>query len=146
MKKLKYIQYVNEEQVKFCREIGINVAGCTVLLARAKLEDIIDVRFEGQHDLGRPTEKQEKLAATFGYDISRHTRREGEAVIFDIMTELNLESINEQNLVPGVAVINQWDQLQQVEIISSIKKDGTVFFKGGNGKRAWARNLRKVEK
>ena len=60
------------------------------------------------------------------------------------MFQLNLEAISEQGLAPMVAVTNKYDMLYRCFVISSIADDGAVYFKGGNGSRAWSRNLVRV--
>lgn len=144
MNTLVHITRVSDEQASFCESIGVSVWGDTIGLARAKLDDHIDRCFNGATDLGRPTLKQIELANKFGNDISSCTRREGNAIISDIMVELNMVSIEDQGLTPGVSVVNKWDTLDRIEVISSIQEDGLVFLKGGNGKRAWARNLVRI--
>ncbi len=72
------------------------------------------------------------------------SRREGDAIIDDVLTELNHEMIESEGLAPGVAVANIHDVLGRTFVISSIHPDGTVYFRGGNGQRAWARSLRRV--
>ena len=72
------------------------------------------------------------------------SRREGNAVIDDLMTELNHEAIESEGLAPGVAVVNIYDIVGRTFVISSIHPDGTVYFRGGNGQRAWARSLQRV--
>jgi hypothetical protein len=57
------------------------------------------------------------------------------------MYQLNMDTINKYNLAPSVNVRHTGDSNGQVLIISSIAPNGTVYFKGGNGKRAWARSL-----
>jgi hypothetical protein len=109
------------------------------------IEDVIQRDFLGKDALGVPTAKQIELAAKFGHDISMATRRVGNAVIDDLMRQLNREAISEQKLEAGVAVINKHDQLRSKLIISSIADDGTVYFRGGNGGRAWARSLIRSE-
>ena len=145
MKALTKIQKVSEKQVAFGRKLGIDLSNGTIRVAVAKIEDLVDQNY-WERELRKPTEKQIELATKFGYDISRETHREGSAVIDNIMEQLNLESIDEQNLRPGDAVINKWDSLCHEYVISTIRDDGLVFFKGGNGKRAWARNLIKVDR
>ena len=61
------------------------------------------------------------------------------------MTQLNLEFIASQRLAPGVAVTNKHDQLNRTFVISSITEDGTVYFRGGNGAKAWARSLLRAD-
>ncbi len=142
MKELKYIPRVSDSQVTFGVRLGLDFQGCTVSVAAARIEDAIDAGFRGKTTMGSPTEKQIKLAAKFGYDISRLSRREGHAVIDDLMTELNHEAIEAWALAPGITVVNVHDNLRTAQVISSIQPDGTVYFRGGNGRRAWARNLR----
>lgn len=61
------------------------------------------------------------------------------------MMELNQAVISQQQLGPGVAVRNKHDPLHRRWVISSIGDDGTVFFKGGNGAKAWSRSLIRIE-
>jgi hypothetical protein len=69
----------------------------------------------------------------------------GDAIINDVMTELNDEAISSQRLARDVVVANKHDLLRRKFVISSITDDGTVFFRGGNGARAWARSLIRVD-
>ncbi|MBI1383152.1 MAG: hypothetical protein GC161_18950 [Planctomycetaceae bacterium] len=143
MKELRHIPRVGDRQVAFGVRLSLDLRGCTVSVATARIEDAIDAGFRGKTTMGSPTEKQIALAAQFGYDISGLSRREGHAVIDDLMTELNHEAIQDQALAPGVTVTNVHDSLEMPLVISSIKPDGTVYFCGGNGKRAWARSLQR---
>lgn len=72
------------------------------------------------------------------------SRREGDAVINDLMTELNHETIESEGLAPGVTVVNVHDSIGRTFVISSVHPDGTAYFRGGNGQRAWARSLRRM--
>ncbi len=105
------------------------------------IEDAIQRDFLLDQDLGAPTPKQIELAAKFQWDISGTSRRVGNAIINDLMTDLNHEAIRREKLAPGVVVINKHDQLMIKHVISSITDDGTVYFRGGNGAKAWARSL-----
>ncbi len=146
MKALKHIPRVNDDQVAFGAKLALDLRGCTVSVAAARLEDAFDAGFRGSGHAGSPTPKQIELAAEFGYDIVQLSRREGSAVIDDLMTEVNLETIEAEGLAPGVIVVNIHDSLEMPHVISSIYPDGTVYFRGGNGKRAWARSLRRQGK
>jgi len=146
MKDLDEITKVNEQQISFANRLGLDISGCTIREAFAKIQDILDIYFWSNSDLGHPSNKQIELAAKFGFDISDKTLRIANAIIDDIMEQLNLESIENQSLKPGDTVHNIWDKFHQGWIISSIHESGLVFFKGGNGKKAWARNLVKIEK
>lgn len=145
MKDLRHIPQVSDSQVAFGVRLALDLRGCTVSVATARIEDAIDAGFQGETTMGSPTEKQIELAAKFGYDISGLSRREGNAVIHDLMTELNHEAIENEALAPGVTVTNVHDNLGIPLVISSIQPDGTVYFRGVNGKRAWARSLRRPD-
>lgn len=85
-------------------------------------------------------------------DLSKSSFRVAVARIKDALTEKNLRVIEELQLVPGDQVIlTRWFNLsgisaksEQKFIVSSIRKDGLVYFKGGNGRCAWAGKLRKI--
>ncbi len=136
---------VTETQIGFGRRLGLDLSDKTVGVALAMIYDAMDTQFHGQNDLGVPTQKQIELARQFGYDISTVSRRVGDAIIGDIMTNLNHEAIATQRLAPDVAVTNKHDILGRKFVISSIREDGTVYLRGGNGARAWARSLVRVE-
>lgn len=144
MKALKHIPRVGDDQAGFGAKLDLDLRGCTLSVAAARIEDAIDVGFRGASSVGNPTPKQIALAAKFGYDIAGLSRREGDAVIDDLMTELNHETIESEGLAPGVAVVNIHDVVGRTFVISSVQPDGTVYFRGGNGQRAWARSLRRV--
>jgi hypothetical protein len=135
------MKFITEAQIQFGRRVGLDLAGKSVSVARAMIEDAIHCQFYGRNDLGEPTPKQIELARKFGHDISTVSRRVGDATIDDIMTQLNREAIASQGLAPGVVVTNKHDLLGRKIVISSIKEDGTVYFRGGNGGKAWARSL-----
>jgi hypothetical protein len=139
------MNFVTEAQIQFGRRIGLDLAGKSGGIARAMIEDAIHCQFYGRNDLGEQTPKQIDLARKFGHDISTVSRRVGNAIIDDIMTQLNFEAIAGQRLAPGVVVTNKYDQLGRKFVISSITEDGTVYFRGGNGAKAWARSLTRVD-
>ena len=144
MKALTRIAKVNDAQVAFGAKLALDLRECTVTVAAARIQDAIDLGFRGVVKLGSPTPKQVELAAKFGYDIAGATRREGDATIDDLMTQLNLEMIEAEALAPGITVTNIHDGSGRRYVISSVYPDGTVYFRGGNGQRAWARSLRRA--
>jgi hypothetical protein len=135
------MNFVTEAQIQFGRRIGLDLAGKTVRVAQAMIEDAIHCQFYARNDLGEPTPKQIELARKFSHDTSTVSRRVGDAIIDDIMTQLNCEAIANQRLAPDVVVTNKHDQLGRKFVISSITEDGTVYFRGSNGAKAWARSL-----
>lgn len=144
MKKLTHIPMVNDHQLAFGAKVDLDLRDCTVSMATARIDDAIDVGFHGIAELGSPTPKQVELAAKFGYDISEFSRREGNAILDDLMMQLNRDAIESESLARGVVVINTYDSLNTRFEISSIQPDGMVYFRGGNGRKASARNLRRA--
>ena len=144
MKALTHVPKVTDSQITFAAKLGLDLHGCTLAMATARIDDAIDLGFSGISELGSPTSKQIELAAKFGYDISAMTRREGNAVLDDLMMQLNHETIESESLAPGVVVINTYDPMNMRFEISSIQPDGMVYFRGGNGRKASARNLRRA--
>jgi hypothetical protein len=136
---------VTEAQIAFGKRLGLELEGKSIGVAYAMIADAIQQSFFGKNDLGTPTAKQIELARKFNVDIAGATRTVGDAVITDIVLQLNQDAIAEQKLAPGTKVANKHDILKRVRIVSSIADDGTVYFKGGNGARAWARSLIRVE-
>lgn len=140
----QHIAFVDQRQINFGKTFGLNFTNCTTTLAFAKLMDFVDINFNNIQKLGSPTTKQTNFALKNGIDISQMSHREGNAVVDDIMTELNLRTIEKYSLCSGANVINIFKSSNIIYTISSIKDDGMCYFRGGNGKKAWARNLRPI--
>ena len=135
----------NDTQVAFGELIGLDLRGCSTGVAYARIEDAIADRFWGNPDVIRPSAKQCALALKFGFDIGAQSRAVGAAVVDDIMFQLNMEAIENNRLAPGVRVRHKMDDLGRTMVVSSVSVNGTVYFKGGNGQKAWARNLIRAE-
>ena len=142
-KDLKHIPRVSSSQVVFGARLGLDLQGCTVTVAEARIEDAITINFRGVTQIGKPTEKQIALAAKFDCDIADLNRREADAVLDDLMTNINLETVEAESLAPGAAVVSIYDFFEEPFVISSIKPDGDIYFRGGQGKRTFARYVRR---
>ena len=65
---------------------------------------------------------------------------------------MNLDAVEAQGLQPGDVVLQvthaevdgETYTLEEESVISSIRANGRLAFKGGNGRGAWARDVRKV--
>lgn len=141
---LDRISYCDEAQIELGHRLGLELQGRSVSVGRALIDDEIDRAF-GNSDLGVSSDKQVELARRFGIDISSCSRRVAFAVIDEILTQLNLESIVQQSIVPGCRVVRTRGGYSEFCVVSSVTSDGLVYFKGGNGQKAWARNLKVVE-
>ena len=136
---------ISDEQIVFGRRLGLDPKDKSISEALAMIRDAIDRDFLHLSDLGGATPKQIEFAAKFQRDLSHVSRRVADAIVGDLMTELNLTAIKRERLAPGVTVKNKHDLVERKLVISSIQPDGTVYFKGGNGARAWARSLVRVD-
>jgi hypothetical protein len=141
---LNFVEKVNIKQIKFGQKLGLDFSGMSIGVAKAMIDDFIDKYFYNT-ELGSLTDKQVKYAYDLGFDISKMTKRQGEAFLNDILFQRNYEIIQKEKLEPGAKVKKIYNSHDYVETISSIAKDGTVYFQGGNGKKAWARNLRRIK-
>jgi hypothetical protein len=56
------------------------------------------------------------------------------------MEQLDRETIIAEGLAPGITVTNIHDKHPRHYVISSIQPDLLVCFKGGNGRKAYARS------
>lgn len=140
------VSVVNAEQLEVGRKLGLDLSGKTVRVASAMISDYLMTHFWGKSERGHPSERQCALAHEFGFDISAMSKVVGSAVIDDIMDHLNKEAIDTQKLEPGASVRFRSRDDGRVRVISSVTPDGTVYFKGGNGQKAWARSLERVKK
>ena len=130
-KYLNKLAKTNENQIAFGLTLGLSVEGLTVRVALAMIHDFIYENFEGV-ELKEPTDKQIKFGEKFGVDFSNMSKNVAFAYITDILEALNLKSIEEQNIKHGDHVINKHDKAKTVHVISSISKDGHLYFKKDN--------------
>ncbi len=139
--KLDKIKKVSDSQIEFGNKLGISIEGLTESIAVAMIHDLIRKEFWGK-EKESPSEGQIEFANELGADISKESRAVGSAIINDILEQSNHDSIETQGLAPGVKVRNKRNNREY--IISSIKPDGLVYFKGGQGAKSWAGNLEKL--
>jgi hypothetical protein len=142
-KNLDENQKVIKKQVDFARLLGLEINGDTVSIAYAKILDVIDREFFGK-DMETPSDKQLELANILGCNVENYSRRVAFIIIKDIITQRNVGAIRRHNFKPGDKVINSMDNLSTDYVISSISEKGLVYFKGGQGRQAWASNIIKV--
>ena len=140
------VEPVNSQQIEVGRKLGLDLKGKTVRVASAMIGEYLMANFWGAPERALPSPRQCDLAEEFGYDIRTMSRGVGSAVIDDIMDHLNKESIDNEKLEPGVEVRFRNRDDSRVRVVSSVAADGTVFFKGGNGQKAWARSLERANK
>lgn len=80
----------------------------------------------------------------------------GSAKIADALLQRNLEALERLQLKPGDGVVHTREHvtflkretvtIETAYVVSSVKPDGRVYFKGGQGKMSNASQLRKLDK
>lgn len=148
----QYIKPSSQEQINIGSKLGLDVPRDSWNVARAKLLDFIGDAIGNSVKYTNPTKKQIEFGKELEIDVSKNSFRVAVARIKDALTEKNLRAIEELQLVPGDQVIlPRWfnfngisEKLEEKFIVSSIRKNGLVYFKGGNGRCAWAGKLRKI--
>lgn len=149
------------EQAYVAARLGIDLASeDTFIVAQARILDAVaeTIGETPRHD---PTEKQRHLASELGIDISEDSRRVAWAKIRQTTQkryyDANVEAIQRMQLVPGDVVFerkvirgptdhtSQEIIVESTDVVSSIRWDGLVYFKGGRGRASWAQLLTKVD-
>jgi hypothetical protein len=144
-------------QKRIAGQLGIDVSEDSFSVAVARILDVVGPAIsEKKPKYSVPTQKQAELAKQLGIGITGDTFRVGFAKIEDKLEELNLKAnlkaIKDMQLTPGDKVLvhhtvningqqHEWDQEC---VVSSIRDDGRVYFKGGTARAAWAAKLKKV--
>lgn len=116
-----------------------------------KIIDKVNEVFGYPVDLRPATKKQIDFAHKFDVDVSGYTQNLAGIVLTRITQKEDQESIARQNLGHGDIVRIRFKNdeynkngLDQIEYTISSIKNGMVYFKGGNGKKTSARNVRKI--
>lgn len=61
MKDLRHIPRVSDSQVAFDVRLALDLRGCTVSVATARIEDAIDAGFQGETTMGTPRRSRSSL-------------------------------------------------------------------------------------
>lgn len=138
-----------QEQIEIARLFDLDSSNDIPEIVFIKIVNSIKNVFNLPVDSRPATRKQIAFAELFHVDVSNYTVEMASMVLRMITEREDQESINSQSLKPGDSIRIQYKKHEYssdgiIYTISSIKR-GLVYFKGGNGKRAFARNVRKVE-
>jgi hypothetical protein len=136
---------VTPEQQSVAEKLGISVDGDSIGVVAARILDLIGPSIGDVVKYDAPTDKQIRFARELGLDISRDSFRVGSARLDDALALLDMRQIAEQKLGPGVKVrLRSWPD-EPDRVVSSIQDGRLVFFRGGGGAKAWARNCVRVD-
>lgn len=129
--------------------LGIDVSGDTQSVAAARIQDFLSPAVEVNIEIRPVTSRQIQLAKSLGVDVSEDSFNVAFAKIGDKFAERNKELLDELQLMPGDWVVKQKEDVLDIAsrtfMISSIGRNGRIYFKGGNGWGAWPHEIKKVE-
>lgn len=148
---------VTPEQMRVAKALGISlVNGDSFLVASARIEDAV-AEATGGAPCRRPTKRQRELSSEIDIDISTDSHRVAWAKIqektLQLYFEENMAALKNMQLVPGDTVVEnivieipgkEAKSFSREYTVSSIRWDGLVYFKGGNGGCSWASKLTKL--
>ena len=149
----RHVRSVTREQVAVGERLGLDLSQDTWAVARARILDAVGTAIGDQERYDEPTDNQIAWAESLGIDVTRHSYRVAFAMINDALWERENQLIREMNLKPGdrVARDREYEHEGQVHkwregfVISSIGKDGRLYFRGVGCKSGWPSAFTKVE-
>lgn len=142
-----------EEQKKIASLLSIDISTDSQKIASARIREVVEPAINPDVGYRSPTQSQIELAQKLGLDISGDSLWVGYAKISEKLDELNQEAMERLQLQPGdwvkhthfVEYEGKHHRMQKKYQVSSIGRDGKVYFKGGNGNCAWPTQLEKIE-
>lgn len=139
----------SSDQCRIAKMFGLSIENDIPEVGYQRILDTLAILFGRPVDDTPVTQAQVDFALLYGFDISHETKRIASVFLRALASELDDQSIERQDLQPGDTVVLKFIKpdiqycTHREFRISSIK-DGTVYFKGGNGQRAAARNVVKT--
>ena len=142
-----------QAQIQLADKLGLNVRGLSQGVAIAKILELVEAALHGRVDNRMATDKQIAFGKQLGLDLDGETLTIASVRIGEVLEAQNLRAIRRMRLKPGDKVrradpftLSDGREMYDARefVVSSIYPDGSVYFKGGNGQRAWARNLEKI--
>lgn len=136
---------ITKEQRLIAKQLGITVSKLdSYNVVAAKIRDFVAVAI-GDWEKSDPTEPQVKYAESLGIKIDEDSRRVISAKIEDELIKRNKKALKKLKLKPGDKVKLKDDKGARNNVISSIKENGKIYFKGIGCPQAWATQIeRKV--
>ena len=145
------IARATQVQIQIAKDLGIEVSKDSFRVAAARILDLVAPAIG--YNAKPATSKQVEFAKGLGIDVTSDSSRVASARIQDKLEEVNSRALKELRLAPGDKVVvrktytfsGQEYMDEREYVVSSIKDNGMVYFKGGNGKCAWACKVQKIK-
>ena len=141
-----------EYQKHIAALLGIDISHDTRDVAAARILDVIAPALNINAEIRPATLNQLAYAKSLGLDVSQDSVDVASIKITNRLTARNLELLDELQLKPGDKVIKHESaeyegrkvDLSREYVVSSIGRDGRIYFKGGCGQGAWPDKVTKV--
>jgi len=153
MGEYNYVPRVTEEQLVLGKRLGLDLSQDTKAVAAARILDVVGSAIGDVPRYDKPTDKQIAFAESLGIDVTKCSFRVAFAMIQDACLEQEKKAVERMSLKPGDKVLRERElerdgqvyTLKREYIVSSIRDDGFVYFKGIGCECGWASTLRKIE-
>ncbi len=149
----QHVPHVSPEQLTVGNLLGLDLRQDTWSVARARILDVVGgaIGDEELHD--GPTRNQIAWAGGLGIEVAGQSYRVAFAMVQDALWERENQIISDANLRPGDRVAREREleydgqihRYKEEFVISSIREDGLLYFKGTGCKCGWASKFTKVE-
>jgi hypothetical protein len=132
-----------DEQKKVAELLGIDISDDSLVVAAARIRDVVEPAIRPGTEYRPATDKQLKHAESLGIEVAGDSLWVCWAKINEKLRELNQEARERLQLIPGmyVWVIDEKVNERRIMQVSTIGKNGRVYFKGGGGASAWPTQL-----
>lgn len=107
----------------------------------AKIRDHVAIAI-GDWKAADPTERQLEYAKLLGINVGKYSRRVISAKIEDELTKRNVKALKKLKLKPGDKVTLTEEVGIRYHIVSTIKDNGKIYFKGIGCPQAWATQIK----
>jgi hypothetical protein len=151
MPEYQHVPSVTTEQLAVGERLGLDLSSDTWAVARATILDLVGAAIGDEERYDEPTQSQIAWARSLGIDVTGYSYRVAFAMIQDALSERENRLISEMSLRPGDRVVREREvegeihRWRQEFVISSIRDDGLLYFKGGGGKCGWPSKFTKIE-
>jgi len=141
-----------EDQKRIAALLGVNVADDSQRVAAARIREVVESAIHPGAHYRPATEPQIEFAESLGLVVKGDSLWVCSAKISDRLQELNQAALERLQLKPSEMVRvtttfqvggEQHSETRVVQV-SSIGKNGRIYFKGGAGASAWASQLERI--
>lgn len=126
-------------QRQLAQTLKVDISSCSYEMAAARLRDLLSSAII-DYPPDEPTERQFELAGELGIDISEETRRTAKILIKEHLFQLNQIALKKLGIKKGDSISYCRDNGEIIEtrIISTIKPNGRIFYKGTDFRQDYA--------